>query len=146
MTKAEKNKKIKNVEEQIAKLQKKLEDIRNTEIQEWDFSTWHKIPLRKRYEFDIPADPYAIIPFNNRLDELSKLMEFKFCYDCSYVPNFDDTTEKYYIMFSNHSGKYEISYNFNIKIPGVVYFSSEKIAKKCADWMNEGCPGYLEEE
>ena len=147
MTEAEKNERIKAVEEQMAKLQKELEDIRNSKTTpEWDFRAWDNNPLIKRYEFDIPGDAYAIIPFNEKLDMLTKLMKFKFCYDYSYTPNFNEETEKYYIIWHNQSEQYDVSYNYNIKIPGVVYFSSKKIAQKCADWFNAGCPGYLKED
>ena len=147
MTETEKNERIKAVEKQMAKLKKELEDIRNAETTpEWNLSDWNDALLRKKYEFDIPANLNAVVPFCEKIDMLLKLIKFKFCYDYSYVPNFNDETAKYYIIFSKFTERYDISYIYAAKTPGVVYFSSEEIARKCADWLNEGCPGYLEQE
>lgn len=148
MTETEKNERIKAVEEQMAKLQKELEDICNSKTTpEWDFSAWDEIPLRKRYEFDIPADSYAIIPFNEKLDMLTKLMKFKFCYDYCYKPNWANESEfKWFVYFNTSIGKYYVSCATTWDRPSTVYFSSEEIAQKCADWLNAGCPGYSEEE
>lgn len=148
MTETEKNERIKAVEEQMAKLQKELEDIRNSKTtSEWDFSAWDEIPLRKRYEFTVPADPYTIIPFNEKLDMLTKLMKFKFCYDCCYKPNWDNESEfKWFVYLYTPTGKYYVSSYTTWDRPSTVYFSSEEIAQKCADWLNAGCPGYSEEE
>ena len=141
MTEAEKNERIKAVEEEMAKLQKELEDIRNAKVQEWDFSAWGNIPLRKKYEFDIPADACAIIPFNDKLDMLTKLMKFKFCYDYSYTPNWcDEDKPKWYVCLYTPNGKYSVTWAITWDRPSTVYFSSEEIAQKCADWLNAGCP------
>lgn len=147
MTEAEKNERIKAVEEQMAKLQKELEDIRNTKVQEWDFSAWNDVPLRKRYEFDIPADLFSILRFNEKLDLLKKLMKFKFCYDHSYAPDWSNQDKcKWYVYLYTPTRKYEVSWATTWDRPSTVYFSSEEIAQKCADWLNAGCPGYSEEE
>lgn len=140
MTEAEKNERIKAVEEQMAKLQKELEDIRSSKVKEWDFTVWDNIPLRKKYEFTVPLDPF-IVPFNDKLDKLTKLMKFKFCYDCSYVPDWYNRDElKWFVYTDTTSGKYEINWTTTWDRPSEVYFSSEKIAQKCADWFNAGCP------
>lgn len=141
MTEAEKNERIKAVEEEMAKLQKELEDIRNTKIQEWDFSAWDNFELRKKYEFDIPADLFTILKFNDKLDKLTKLMKFKFCYDHSYAPDWGNADEiKWYVYFLSTKGKYDICWTTTWDRLSTVYFSSEEIAQKCADWFNAGCP------
>ena len=147
MTEAEKNERIKAVEEQMAKLQKELEDIRNSDTTpEWDFSAWNDAPLRKKYEFDIPSDLFTILQFNDKLDELTKLMKFKFCYDHSYAPDWSKQDEfKWYVYLDTPTGKYKYDWIVTWDRPTMVYFSSEEIAQKCADWFNAGCPGYLEE-
>lgn len=140
MTEAEKNERIKAVEEQMAKLQKELEDIRNTKVQEWNFSAWDKYPLRKRYEFDIPADGIAIIPFKDKLDMLAKLMKFKFCYDYSYVPDWSNENEsKWLVFFYAPTREYKVDWVTAWDCQSTVYFSSEEVAQKCADWLNAGC-------
>lgn len=147
MTEAEKNERIKAVEEQMAKLQKELEDIRNSETTpEWNFSTWDDFELRKKYEFDIPADLFTILQFNEKHDMLTKLMKFKFCYDHSYAPDWGNQDEfKWFVYLYTQTGKYYVSSYTTWDRPSTVYFSSEEIAQKCADWLNAGCPGYLEE-
>lgn len=147
MTEAEKNERIKAVEEEMARLQKELEDIRNTKVQEWDFIAWDKFLLRKKYEFNIPVDSLTVSSFNDKLDKLTKLMKFKFCYDYSYIPDWDNEREhKWCVFFSVKSGKYMVDWVTKWDRPSTVYFSNEAIAQKCADWLNAGCPGYLEEE
>lgn len=141
MTEAEKNERIKAVEEEMAKLQRELEDIRSAKVQDWDFSVWDDTPLRKKYEFDIPADAQSIFPFNDKLDKLTKLMKFKFCYDYSYVPDWDNEKEqKWCVFFSAKSGEYRVDWEQTRDRLSIVYFSSEEIAQKCADWLNAGCP------
>lgn len=141
MTEAEKNERIKAVEEQMEKLKKELEDIRSTKVRDWDFSAWDKYSLRKKYEFDIPADSFTILPFTDKLDMLTKLMKFKFCYDYSYVPDWSNEDEiKYYIYFNVAAGKYITDWTVTWNRPSTVHFSSEEIAQKCADWLNAGCP------
>lgn len=66
-----------------------------------------------------------------------KLLAFKYCYDRDYEPDFsgdyDDCT--YFIYYNSDKEKYDWDWitvaNYN-----VVYFSSEEIAQKCADWLN----------
>lgn len=141
MTEAEKNERIKAVEEEMAKLQKELEDIRNTKVRDWDVGVWDKVPLRKKYEFDIPADICAVVPFNDKLDKLTKLMKFKFCYDYNYTPDWGDLSDhKWLVYFNTKSGKYEIDSVMTRDRLSTVYFSSAEIAQKCADWFNAGCP------
>jgi hypothetical protein len=141
MTEAEKNERIKAVEEEMAKLQKELEDIRNSKVQEWDFGAWDNIPLRKGYKFDIPADSLLILPFTDKLDKLTKLMKFKFCYDYSYIPDWSNENEhKWYVYCNITFGEYKIDWTATCDRPLTVYFSSEEIAQKCADWLNAGCP------
>lgn len=141
MTEAEKNERIKAVEEKMTKLQKELEDIRNAKVQDWDVGVWDKVPLRKKYEFDVPADIQAIIPFNDKLDKLTKLMKFKFCYDYSYDPDWSNGRElKWYAYFHTPTGEYKVERTATSYYPSTVYFSNQEVAQKCADWLNAGCP------
>lgn len=141
MTREEKSEKIKAVEEQMAKLQKELEDIRNTKVQEWDFSAWDNIPLRKRYEFDIPVDSVGITLFDKQFDVLKKLIKFKFCYDYSYIPDWSNKNElKWWVFFDTTYGKYKFDWTATWNRPLTVYFSSLEVAQKCADWLNADCP------
>ena len=65
-----------------------------------------------------------------------KLLAFKYCYDLDYKPDWSDFYEdKYYVYYSNKTHKYDVN---SITMWDVhnVYFSSEEIAQKCADWLN----------
>ena len=140
MTNKEKNERIKAVEEEMAKLQKELEDIRNEETSEWDFSEWDNAPLRKRYEFDVPANMSILPLFAEKLDMLLKLIKFKFCYDYSYIPNWSDAGEwKWYVYFNTKCRKYDTDSVATWDRPPMIYFSTQEIAQKCADWLNAGC-------
>lgn len=140
MTESEKNERIRAVEEEMAKLQKELEDIRNAEVQEWDFSAWDNTSSRKKYEFTVPIDLF-MIPFNCKLDKLTKIMKFKFCYDYGYNPDWCNEGEhKWYVYYLEVEEKYMVDWVTTWKSPSTVYFSSEEVAQKCADWLNVGCP------
>ena len=143
MTEAEKNKRIKAVEEQMAKFQKELEDIRNTEISEWDFSAWDNYPkvLMREYACRIPIESGFTEQFASKLTFLTDLARFKYCYDKDYVPNWSDYDEpKYYVYFYTTYEEYRVEYAVTWDRPLTVYFSSEEVAQKCADWLNAGCP------
>lgn len=64
------------------------------------------------------------------------LMAFKWCYNRDYKPDWNDFYEdKYYVYYSHKTHKYDVD---SITMWNVhnVYFSSEEIAQKCADWLN----------
>ena len=148
MTEAEKNERIKAVEEEMAKLQKELEDIRNSKTTpKWDFSEWDDCPIVKKYEFYIPAGRSSIARFDKKLDTLTKLMKFKFCYDYKYEPDWSNKDEyKWFVYFDESVGIYKFNWAISLNEQSTVYFSSGEIAQKCVDWLHEGCPGYLGEE
>lgn len=65
-----------------------------------------------------------------------KLLAFKYCYDLDYKPDWCDSYEdKYYVYYSNKTQKYDVD-SMTIWDVHNVYFSSEEIAQKCADWLN----------
>ena len=143
MTEAEKNEKIKAVEEQMAKLQKELEDIRNTKISEWDFSAWDNYPtvLMREYVCRIPLESEFTNQFANRLTHLTKLIRFKYCYDRDYVPDWNNVDElKWHMYFNTRYREYKIKKTAIWDCLSTVYFSSQEVAQKCADWLNAGCP------
>lgn len=65
-----------------------------------------------------------------------KLLAFKYCYDLDYKLDWSDSYEdKYYVYYSNKTHKYDVD-SMTIWDVHNVYFSSEEIAQKCADWLN----------
>jgi len=143
MTEAEKNERIKAVKEQMAKLQKELEDIRNTKVQEWDFRAWDGYPavLMREYACRIPLESEFTNQFANKLAFLTKLTRFKYCYDKDYIPDWSNENEcKWFVFFRTTTGEYESAWSTIWDHPSDVYFSSEEIAQRCADWLNAGCP------
>lgn len=142
MTETEKNERIKAVEEQMAKLQKELEDIRNTKISEWDFSAWDNYPtlLMEGIYCRIPDESKFTKQFMNKLTLLMKLTRFKYCYDKDYVPDWSNRDErKWYVLLRTTSGEYVSDWTETYDLSSTVYFRSEEIAQKCADWLNAGC-------
>jgi hypothetical protein len=143
MTEVEKNERIRDVEEQMAKLQKELEDIRNTKISEWDFSAWDNYPtlLMREYAGRIPDESKFIKQFMNKLTLLMKLTRFKYCYDRDYVPDWLNADElKWYVLLHTTAKEYKVDWTVTWDRLSTVYFSSEEIAQRCADWLNAGCP------
>ena len=65
-----------------------------------------------------------------------KLLAFKYCYDLEYKPDWGDFDEdKYYVYYSNRAQRYDVDSTSIWDIHNI-YFSSEKVAQKCADWLN----------
>lgn len=67
------------------------------------------------------------------------LLYFKYTYDREYTPDdywSDSSVAKYYIHLNMCAVKYEVTHAF-IYGCNTVYFSSEAIAKKCADFLNK---------
>ena len=65
-----------------------------------------------------------------------KLLAFKYCYDLDYKPDWSDSYEdKYYIYYSKTDHRYNVN-AMSIWDMHNVYFSSEEVARKCADWLN----------
>ena len=67
-----------------------------------------------------------------------KLLAFKYCYDLEYVPDWEDETEKKYYIFMHHEyGERYFDYDCAVSYAHyTTFFSSEEIAEKCCDWLN----------
>ena len=69
-------------------------------------------------------------------------LAFKWCHDRDYVPDWTSDHEfKYYVYYDTKNHAYIPSYIFRTKSCTEVYFSSEEIAQKCADWLNSQLGG-----
>lgn len=94
-------------------------------------------------ENNFTINPYCNYPLKDyafKAQKLKKfddmLLAFKYCYDRDYKPSYATEELKYYIYYNNYANayRYERIYNW---IEPIIYFSSEKIADKCCDWLNE---------
>lgn len=64
------------------------------------------------------------------------LLAFKWCYDRDYVPDWSVDDVRHCVSYDSFCGQYDISCCVNWSC-SMVYFSSEGIAQKCADWLNQ---------
>lgn len=92
----------------------------------------HNIFESKRY-----AEEYAA-----KMKFLGEMMHFKWLYDRNFYPENKPLVNKWTIML-NEDHEFVTTQNWNVQ-PGDIYFSSEKIARKCADWLNKKY-GYTKE-
>lgn len=76
--------------------------------------------------------------FAEKTQFIADCMHFKELYDRNYVPDFeDDCQEKYFVYFNHTKHKYIVSSTITIEIKGCIYFSTEKIANRFAEYMNK---------
>lgn len=77
--------------------------------------------------------------FSDKAQFIADLLHFKYLYDRDYKPNWNDWLEyKYYICYDSLMGRYfSSSTSRRINHTETIYFSSEEIAKKCANWLNK---------
>lgn len=67
---------------------------------------------------------------------IAMMMHCKWNIDRAYEPDWSKgATKKWFVCFNYQSGEFVPDYEFTVR-RGQVYFSSEKTAQKCADWMN----------
>ena len=64
------------------------------------------------------------------------LLAFKWCYDREYKPIYTVNVSKWYIYYNAHDNTYSYGDMYH-QLENLIYFSSEEIANKCCDWLNE---------
>ena len=64
------------------------------------------------------------------------LMAFKWCYDSDYVPNWDCSSTKYFIVYNPVFHVYHVCSTFSY-CHNIIYFSNQDIAQSCADWFTD---------
>lgn len=106
--------------------------------------------LSNKYD-DTNTDRYANYPTKEYAEQAQKIKEFndkllafKWCYDRDYEPKWEcnglTKENKYYVYYDDSYGEYDYDYVCNYQ-SNLVYFSSEKTAKKCCDWLNTEMKG-----
>ena len=89
------------------------------------------------FESKCYAEEYAA-----KMKFLGEMMHFKWLYDRDFNPDNNVPFNKWTIKL-DEDHKFTITGNCNVQ-PGDIYFSSEKIAKRCAEWLNKKY-GYTKE-
>ena len=88
-----------------------------------------------------PYRHYMTKEYANKAAQMKKfndmLMAFKWCYDRDYEPDFsgDYDNRAYYVYYDSIDKRYDWGFDI-INNSSRVYFSSEEIAQKCAEWLN----------
>lgn len=150
--------KIQRAEQLIAEANTLLSEVKANSSNEEDVIAKYKEDYckDKQYYFDLNGNIDYIMPdafekqsnpYSNYLtkelaeqakelkDFNDKLLAFKYCYDRDYKSDWDSHEDKYYVYYSNRTQKYDVDSTTIWDIHNV-YFSSEEIAQKCADWLN----------
>lgn len=89
-------------------------------------------------------DNFPTVEYAKKLQKLNKfngmMLAFKWCYDRDYEPDWgnggNDDQFKYCIVYNSESDSFDVRYNI-VSRSNLVYFSSQEIAQKCADWLNK---------
>ena len=154
--------KIQRAEQLIAEANALLNEVKANNINEEDVIAKYKNDYcrDKQYYFDSSGDIACMVPgkldaFEKQSNPYSsyltkelaeqakelkdfndKLLAFKYCYDSDYKPVFsiDCDNRAYSVYYDSEENKY--SYGWDNVGSNTVYFSSEEIARKCADWLN----------
>ena len=84
---------------------------------------------------NFPSEAYA-----KKLRKMNKLngmmLAFKWCYDIDYEPDWDDDdTTKYTVVWDKYEGFHRVCSQSTAA--SQVYFSSDEVAVKCAEWLNK---------
>ena len=94
------------------------------------FEAYKKYPYYKYPSIEVGIMARVIKDLND------KMLVFKWCYDWDYTPDWkNDNQAKWFVFWDNSNERFNISYSVTLDY-GVVYFSKEDIANKCAEWLN----------
>ena len=114
------------------------------------FINYGDVSRRFLDEFDEDDyNPYFQFLDGGYADEAARLyklicmqLAFKWCHDRDYVPDWTSDDEfKYYVYYDTKDHSYTTSHICRSKSCTEIYFSSQEIAQKCADWLNSQLGG-----
>lgn len=81
------------------------------------------------------SEKYAEM-YREKTQYIADLLHFKWLYDRDYEPDWDDASEdKYTVWYCPDERKFLIDITHSQYV-ATVYFSTAKLARKCADWFN----------
>jgi hypothetical protein len=156
------NEKIQRAEQLIAEANALLSEVKSTHDNEEDVIAKYKedyckgkkyyinddshtswIVTPNAYTFENTSNPYRFYLTEELAEQAKKLKDFndkllafKYCYDLDYKPVFsgDYNDCAYFVYYDSKDNKYD--YDWDSADNNTVYFSSEEVARKCADWLN----------
>lgn len=74
-------------------------------------------------------------------------LAFKWCHDAEYNPDWSNRAEiKWYVIWDYNLSDFVVFHVQSFQSPSTVYYSSQKIAQKCADWLNSWFMQSLDDE
>lgn len=108
-----------------------------------DDDSVHWVVSSIRCTFENTSDPYKFYlteelaeQAKNIKDFNDKLLAFKYCYDRDYRPDWaDDGSPKYTVVWNVTTNRFDCVWSTLTRC-NYVFFSTEEIAQKCADWLN----------
>ena len=130
-----------NEEDVIAKYKEDYCKGKKYYINDDSNTSWIVTP--NAYTFENTSNPYKfyltekLAAQAKKLKDFNdKLLAFKYCYDLDYKPVFsgDYNDYAYFVYYDSKNNKYD--YDWDNADNNTVYFSSEEVAQKCADWLN----------
>lgn len=97
----------------------------------------------ENHNFHITDDnPYACYPSQEYAEKARKIktlndmiLAFKWCYDRDYTPDWKYIVTRYFVVYDFIEGKYCVATTNKVD-NNVIYFSGEKVAQKCCEWLN----------
>lgn len=92
--------------------------------------------VRKRRAF--LSEEYAEA-FAKKTQFIADMLHFKYLYDRDYKPDWDSVDKnKFYVCYNNKTKRFKWGYSTSYsRMIESVYFSTEQLAEKCADWLNK---------
>lgn len=84
-----------------------------------------------------PNRDYVVL-LQRLMQESANLLWFKWNYDKYYIPNWEDISPKWYVVmeYTLDTSVFTVRSTISDRQSSAVYFSTEAIARKCAEWLN----------
>ena len=155
MTKTELEQEIQKTKEQLERLEKALDKAKNEvpDQLEWYIGEkyWVVDSIGSIIQFTCEANKFAGFDqathhmfktkdyaklFAEKTQFIADLLHFKWLYDRDYVPDWSSDEKRYKVYFNSELNKYTTTYVWLDHNTEIVYFSTQEIAQKCADWLN----------
>lgn len=81
-----------------------------------------------------PTEKYALMAQKMKILN-DMILAYKYCYDRDFEPDWSTWSgARHYVIYND--GTHEFEANRSATHANLIYFSSAKIAKACADWLN----------
>lgn len=141
--------KIKAIEEQMASLQKQLEEVRNSPKEVWEPSGEYTIqsngsidsrPNNGQRSFigSYKTEEQAV-KAKSQLRAFAHLLAYVAEFDADWEADWNDKYQKkYFVFFYTENNTWEYSYSYSYTCESIQVYMSEQCAKDLADKLNRG--------